>query len=34
MSDDQYARYLARMEQDSDSRTDAYIENAERLQVN
>ncbi len=31
MSDEQWERYVARMERDEDSRTDAYIENADRL---
>ncbi len=31
MSDEQYEKYLAKMERDADSRTDAYIENADRL---
>jgi len=31
MTDEQYERYLAKMEQDEDSRLDAYVENAERL---
>jgi hypothetical protein len=31
MTDEQYERYLAKLEQDEDSRLEAYVENAERL---